>query len=860
MIKIKYTENEYKLTRDNGRTEIYKKASKMKPDYDLLIVGATSLAAGIVKAHPELSIVIIENTSMVAAEFSDCIKTDNAALYSPVSDEARELLEEFKLRKAIDENGEWLPAIQPILANSLKNSNADVYFFAAIKDIFVNCGGYGITFSAFGIDHSFRASRIIDTTSVFTTRGFFGREFPEMESITLNHYDTSLNVHKTPSNGDIAEARRQLVTKNSEILKIGTDLAYTPKEQRIDMGGAAWIPSANRGNFLAAFDDGARLEIPEGKPVVSNTETVDDGEYDIVIVGLGTAGAIAAYTAKEEGLHALVLENFPAGGGAGTLGYVLGYYYGYKGGIYRELDEKVKELNPHFSTTGGVGAYQKITEIDRQLEKTDIRYGVTFTDVIRDERKVTGVKWMQNGVCHIAKAKFVIDCTADSAACINAGCEMIGGRDSDGAMQPYSSMQIKHNNGKLGGGYVDNGRMNQYDPDAFGRGIVNSLSSYIHLSQDYSTHIIIGIAPLIGLREGYKIVGEETVEFGKIIHGGWHRKPVYYGWSNLDNHGKDNALESRLYQDWNTICGMWGWGMCLPIPMGSLIPKGYDGLLAAGRNVSVDHDVAMGLRMKDDCSKSGEAAVRLAALAIKHGIPAREVDVDELREKLFASECIKPEDEIIRIEKQKCDEVYEYPLWCDDDEKIKEGLASDAPAYYMWSSRMLEKRELLLSLIDSTDENTRTNAALALTMLNESSRRITGILIESAIKRDGYIAKAGRKYIVPRSVAAINALGRIASKEAVQALYGIMADDSFIDELPFEPYDFIVNREDYYFQYRSNIITSLCSIAKAHPEIRGEIKEKLRAYVSGKKLDVTMMGPVIRYDNTVTLNDMIEAL
>ena len=41
----------------------------MKPLYDLLILGASSLAAGILSAHPGLSAVVLENTSTIAGEF-----------------------------------------------------------------------------------------------------------------------------------------------------------------------------------------------------------------------------------------------------------------------------------------------------------------------------------------------------------------------------------------------------------------------------------------------------------------------------------------------------------------------------------------------------------------------------------------------------------------------------------------------------------------------------------------------------------------------------------------------------------------------------------------------------------------------
>ena len=178
----------------------------------------------------------------------------------------------------------------------------------------------------------------------------------------------------------------------------------------------------------------------------------------------------------------------------------------------------------------------------------------------------------------------------------------------------------------------------------------------------------------------------------------------------------------------------------------------------------------------------------------------------------------------------------------------------------MWSARALGKREFLTRLLDSGDEKTRINAAMTLTLLDDGSERVVGILTEAALKEDGYMAKAGRKYIVPRSVAAICALGRIAAVKALPALYRLMEDESFIDRLPFEPYDLMVDRDDYRFQYRSHIITALCAIASAHPEVRGEVRERLYRYVDGKTLQVSMMSTALRYDDTAALRRMIDAI
>ena len=47
--------------------------------------------------------------------------------------------------------------------------------------------------------------------------------------------------------------------------------------------------------------------------------------------------------------------------GAATAGFVLGYYYGYKGGVYRSLDERAKARDGRFVPGWGVGAYAVAT-------------------------------------------------------------------------------------------------------------------------------------------------------------------------------------------------------------------------------------------------------------------------------------------------------------------------------------------------------------------------------------------------------------------------------------------------------------------------------------------------------------------
>ncbi len=825
---------------------------------DLLLLGASALALGVAEAHPEKKILVLERGFSVAGEFSAAFKTDNAWDYAPKTAAAEDLRREFSRRGALDASGEWLPAIQPVLAKRFLKSGAKVFFSAALKEIRADGEDFSVVFTSFGLDHTVRAAGIVDTTAIFLSREFFGEKEPEMKRATLNHFDTDLCLHQTPAPGGIAAARGEILSRYSSILRIAPELALEPEEKQRPLGGAVWAPSGARGNFLAAFDDGFLLSIPVTPKKTAAPTVIRDGEYDLVVVGLGTAGSAAAAAAREEGLTVLGLEDRSVCGGAATAGGVPGYYFGYKGGLYQKIDEKTALLRPRFPK--GVGADAKAGAIDSFLEGCDVRFGAALTGVKCEGGRVTGVRWSENGAFHEAASKFVIDATADSAACIAAGCETLGGRESDGAMEPFSSMQFLFDGGVLKAKSADDGRVDQYDPDALGKSVLEAYSSPLHLWEDYSDHRFLGIAPLLGLREGRRIAGEETVSFSSVVRGERRPDAVYYGFSNFDNHGKDCAFESDEYQAWNTVCGLWGWGIGIPVPAGALIPKGFDGILAAGRNVSCDHDVATALRMKDDVQKSGEAASRLAALAIRRKIPAKKVDVRTLREELFASGCLKPEDETPRLEKQKTEEIYEGDFWRGDEAALEKALASNSPGYAMYAAFMLGKRDLLEKLLDSADGNTRVNAALALSLCGGAAEKTVSILCGEILKGDGYIPGTSRAYVPPRAVAAICALGRIASPAALPTLYRLIRDESYLASIPLEPSGWMADREDLAFEYRTHLVASLCSIAKAHPEKREEIRAALLDFARGKRFTVTLKKTAKRHDDTALVLRMIEEL
>jgi len=73
------------------------------------------------------------------------------------------------------------------------------------------------------------------------------------------------------------------------------------------------------------------------------------------------------------------------------------------------------------------------------------------------------------------------------------------------------------------------------------------------------------------------------------------------------------------------------------IPYRALVPKATERLLVAGRCISVDHIAFGSTRVIPTCYATGQAAGTAAALAVRHGVPPRAVDVAELRAAIRAA-------------------------------------------------------------------------------------------------------------------------------------------------------------------------------------------------------------------------------
>ncbi|WP_052702973.1 FAD-dependent oxidoreductase [Paenibacillus beijingensis] len=380
----------------------------------------------------------------------------------------------------------------------------------------------------------------------------------------------------------------------------------------------------------------------DGRAVRSRFEGELAGRYDVIVAGLGTAGAVAALAAARKGLKVLAVERLHGMGGVGTTGAVWDYYLGSRGGLSEELDQQALEwVSRGFTPSSGVNAEAKLFVMEQEASRLgiDIQYESSVTGVLMRKNQVCGIEWASAEGRFAAESNVVIDCTGDAEVCASAGCSLRIGRRMDGKAQPYSNVWIRLDQGRVNFRHTDSGYVDQTSAADLSRAILESAST--HLRTNYEEHDrMVRIAPLLGLREGRFIEGEDNLTLEQLLNDRSIAQPLFFAYANVDIHCMDVAFESETMQKWLVACSMWGCKISVPIPLGALIPRGFQGLLAAGRCLAVDHDLAACVRMKRDMQKSGEAAAYAAYLSITRQAALRDIPYMELSALLKETGCL----------------------------------------------------------------------------------------------------------------------------------------------------------------------------------------------------------------------------
>lgn len=132
--------------------------------------------------------------------------------------------------------------------------------------------------------------------------------------------------------------------------------------------------------------------------------------------------------------------------------------------------------------------------------------------------------------------------------------------------------------------------------------------------------------PDVCVRETRHIRGEYVIGIMDVINAAPFEDSVGRGCHPVDIHPAPPEIKQHKFT------GKWSF----QIPYRSLVPKGVDALLTAGRCISADREASGSIRPTVQCMITGEAAGAAAALCVKDAAEPRGLEYEKLREVLLA--------------------------------------------------------------------------------------------------------------------------------------------------------------------------------------------------------------------------------
>lgn len=165
------------------------------------------------------------------------------------------------------------------------------------------------------------------------------------------------------------------------------------------------------------------------------------------------------------------------------------------------------------------------------------------------------------------------------------------------------------------------------------RAIVRCAAFYKKYVPGFENSHVSKIAPMLGVRESRRIDTEYVLSIDDIFAYRKFEDGISISDYKIDVHGntKFAALQGKEY-DHSLPKEEWYFTM----PYRSLVVKGIDNLLVAGRCSGADFFAQSAIRVQHMCRYMGEAAGIGAAMAVEANISAKEVDGAEVRAQMAA--------------------------------------------------------------------------------------------------------------------------------------------------------------------------------------------------------------------------------
>lgn len=413
-------------------------------------------------------------------------------------------------------------------------------------------------------------------------------------------------------------------------------------------------PDWNRRRFLQG------TFLATGAAVASTTETVaassaTDKEpeivdtVDVLVVGGGTAGTVAAIQAGRLGAKTLLLERGSQLGGTMTTGGVAfpGLFDAWGkqiiAGIGWELVKESVEMDegvfPNFAKVpqrhwhNQVFTNQFLYAILAEEKCGQAGVAIAYYEFPRSVTRVDQgwqVDCVGFGTSRRVLCRQIIDCTG--------GAEVVGllglPRLREDERQPGSFLYMLGEAHEPGRNQIHrlyvHGADSTNSRTATQANLAGRKSILAKVREEKKR--LMHLQPETGFRESYRIEGETIVTVQDYTSGRFFDDAISYAFYPVDLHTREGVKPEPLKP-----------GTLPTIPLRALIPKGSRDLLVAGRSVSSDRLANSGLRVQAPCMGMGQAAGVAAALAAQSGKTPLEVPLGEIRDRLREHGQIVPE-------------------------------------------------------------------------------------------------------------------------------------------------------------------------------------------------------------------------
>ena len=413
-------------------------------------------------------------------------------------------------------------------------------------------------------------------------------------------------------------------------------------------------------------------------------------ETDILVVGGGTAGTVAAIQAARAGAKTVLVEFGSQLGGTTTTGGVSfpGIFHAWGkqviGGIGWELVQECVAMNddqlPNFSIPHGRShpkhqvlingplytllAEDKCLEAGVELRFYETPYKIEFK---KD-------KWIVETVgkgCHTEiTCSQLIDCTGNALVTSMAGFDVLREAETQPGtllftLEGYDKSQLDMDH--LEHLYAEELKKGDMVREEFLsiRGVLNSngytfsghvfgadsTTSVSHTATNINgrralykmlrflrtlpgcEHIRVGkVQTETGVRETYRIDGLHQVTQSEYVSGKVFSDAISYAYYPIDIHDKTGVHPEYLPEN-----------VVATIPLRALIPRGSKNLLVAGRCLSSDRGANSALRVQAPCMGMGQAAAVAAVLASKLGCTPAKVPINDIKQELREHGAIVPQ-------------------------------------------------------------------------------------------------------------------------------------------------------------------------------------------------------------------------